>query len=164
LLQPQIPKGIKEAPEVRDQKEIDELISKYSYLEAPLIQIMLEVNEKYRYLPRDVLEYLSFKLETPLTTIYQLATFYKAFSLDLRGKYHIKVCLGTACHVRGARKIVDKIRSIIADTEEGLFSIETVNCLGTCAIGPVIVINEEVHGNVSVDKVDEIISSLQVSE
>jgi NADH-quinone oxidoreductase subunit E len=107
------------------------------------------------------LEYLSYTLDTPLTTIYQLATFYKSFSLDLRGKYHIKICLGTACHVRGARNIIDKVRTVISDTEEGLFSLETVNCLGTCALGPIMVVNDTVHGNVTVDKVGEILESLR---
>jgi NADH:ubiquinone oxidoreductase subunit E len=122
---------------------------------------MLEVNEKYRYLPRDVLEYLAFKLKIPFTVVYRVATFYKAFSLELRGKYHIKVCLGTACHVRGARKVVDKIRSIISEVEEGLFSLETVNCLGACALGPVLMVNEETHGHVTVDKVEEVLSSVE---
>ncbi len=161
LLQPQIPKKPKEAPSVRDQEYIDKLISKYSYQEGPLIQIMLEANEKYRYLPRDVMEYLSSKLDISLSTIYRVATFYKAFSLEPRGKYHIKVCLGTACHVRGARNIVDKVKDTIGDADEGFFSLETVNCLGACALGPIMVVNEKVYGHMTVDKVDEIIKPLE---
>ena len=164
LFQPQLPTKPKEAPQVRDQVYIDEQISKHSYHKAPLIQIMLEVNEKYRYLPRDILEYLSFKLDIPLSTIYRVATFYKAFSLEPRGKYHIKICLGTACHVRGARNIVDKVKMMTEDAKEGFFSIETVNCLGACALGPIMMVNEEVHGHMSVDKVDEIITSLEGSK
>jgi NADH:ubiquinone oxidoreductase subunit E len=157
-LQIQIPQKQKE-PKVRDKKFIDELVVKHSEKKRPLVQIMLDVNEKYRYLPRDVLEYLSYKLDIPLTSIYRVATFYKAFSLQMRGKYHIKVCLGTACHVRGARKLVDAIRGFIGKYEEGLFSIETVNCLGTCALGPVIVVNDEIHGNVSIEKMGDILAS-----
>jgi NADH:ubiquinone oxidoreductase subunit E len=157
----QTPEVHKKPLGVRDQKYIDQLISKYSDHKSSLIQIMLEVNEKYRYLPRDVLEYLAFKLKIPFTVVYRVATFYKAFSLELRGKYHIKVCLGTACHVRGARKVVDKIRSIISEVEEGLFSLETVNCLGACALGPVLMVNEETHGHVTVDKVEEVLSSVE---
>ncbi len=153
-----------EAPVVRDREYIEELIEKNSYHEGPLVQIMLEVNDKYRYLPRDVLEYLSYKLEIPMTTIYRVATFYKSFSLEKRGKFHIKICLGTACHVRGARNILDRVKSSISGAEEGLFSIETVNCLGACALGPIMVINDEVHGNVTVDNVDKIISNLGVNE
>ena len=154
-------KKLGKAPKVRDRKYIDELIAKHSHHKAPLVQIMLDVNEKYRYLPKDVLDYLSFKLDIPISTIYRAATFYKAFNLELIGKYHIKVCLGTGCHVRGARNIVDKVRTIIGEAEEGLYSLETTNCLGTCALGPLIMVNEEVHGNVTVNKIDEILSSLE---
>ncbi|MEE9150665.1 MAG: NAD(P)H-dependent oxidoreductase subunit E [Thermoplasmata archaeon] len=159
-LQPQIPEKPKEAPKVRDREYLDSLVERYSHLDGPLIQIMLDVNDHYRYLPKDVLGYLTFKLDIPLSYIYRLATFYKAFSLELRGKFHIKVCLGTACHVRGARRVVDRIRERVSEAEEGLLSLETVNCLGTCAIGPVMMINEEFHGNLNFDEVDKILSSL----
>ncbi len=158
-LQMQIPEEPRKAPKVRDQKFIDELVVKHSIQKRPLVQIMLDVNGRYRYLPRDVLEYLSFKLDIPLSSIYRVATFYKAFSLQMRGKYHIKVCLGTACHVRGARKLVDTVRGIVEKSEEGLFSLETVNCVGACALGPVMVVNEEVHGHVTLDKVDDLLAS-----
>ena len=164
VFQPQIPKKPKEAPQVSDQGYIDGLIAKHFYHEAPLIQIMLEVNEKYRYLPKDILDYLSFKLDISLSAIYRAATFYKAFSLEPRGKYHIRICLGTACHVRGARNIIDKVKMMTEDAKEGLFSLETVNCLGACAIGPVMAVNDEVYGHVTVDKVDEILTSLEGSK
>ena len=164
LLKLQIPEKSKKAPAVRDRKYIDEIISRHSHHKAPLIQIMLDVNEKYRYLPKDILEYLSFKLEIPLSEIYRVATFYKAFSLEPRGKYHIKICLGTACHVRGAKNLLDRVKDATADSKKGLFSLETVNCLGACALGPVMVINDEIHGHMSVDKVDGIISSLDGGE
>jgi len=159
LLLPQIPKKPEKAPPVQDQKYIDGLIKKYTRKKRPLIQIMLDVNAKYRYLPRDILEYFSYKLDIPLSAIHRVATFYKAFSLEMRGKYHIKVCNGTACHVRGARKLGDTIRGIISKCPEGLFSLETVNCFGACALGPVMVVNEEIHGHVTLDKVDKILSS-----
>jgi NADH:ubiquinone oxidoreductase subunit E/NAD-dependent dihydropyrimidine dehydrogenase PreA subunit len=161
MLLPQVQERPDEAPETRDKDFIDELIVKHSHHGAPLVQIMLNVNEHYRYLPRDVLEYLSFKLDIPLSTIYRAATFYKAFNLELRGKYHIKVCLGTGCHVRGARNLTDIVRDRIAGTEEGLFSLETVNCLGTCAMGPVVLVNDEPHGEMNPEKVNELISSLE---
>ena len=160
MLQPQIPVKPTAPPSVRDQEYIEELIQKHSHHEAPLVQIMLDVNEHYRYLPRDVMEYLSFELDIPLSTIYRAATFYTAFSLEMRGKYHIKMCLGTACHVRGGRNILDKIRTVISEAEEGLFSLETVNCLGACALGPIMTVNEEVYGNMDVAMVDEVLLSL----
>ncbi len=148
-------------PRIKDQDYIDEVISKNSHHQKPLVQIMLDINEKYSYLPKDVLIYLSVKLDVPFSRIYRLATFYQSFSLKRRGKHHIKVCMGTACHVRNARKIVDKLRDHISEAEEGLFSLETVNCLGACALGPVMLVDEEVHGHLSVDKVSEILDSLE---
>ena len=160
MLQIQVPEKPKKAPPVRDESFINNVIQKHSDKKGPLIQILLDVNSHYKYVPRDVIEYLSYKLEIPLSNIYRIATFYKSFSLELRGKYHIKVCLGTACHVRGARKIVDSIRDYIAETEEGLFSLETVNCLGACALGPIMVVNEDVHGHMTIDKVEKTLSQM----
>ena len=160
MLQVQIPVRPAEAPPVRDREQIDALIEKHSHHEAPLVQIMLDVNEQYRYLPRDVLEYLSHTFEIPMSTIYRIATFYKSFSLEMRGKYHIKMCLGTACHVRGARNIIDRVRSSIADSTEGLFSLETVNCLGACALGPIMMVNDDVHGHLTAQKATEILATI----
>lgn len=160
MLRVQIPEKPTEAPQVRDREDIDGLIEKHSHHDAPLVQIMLDVNVHYGYLPRDVLEYLSYTLDIPLSTIYRAATFYTAFSLDMRGEYHIKMCLGTACHVRGGRNILDKIRTVISEAEDGLFSLETVNCLGACALGPIMMVNDEVHGNMDVAMVDEVLSAI----
>jgi len=160
LFQIQIPEEPPEAPQITDQDFIDEVISKNSHHQEPLVQIMLDINEKYSYLPRDVLIYLSVKLDIPFSRIYRLATFYQSFSLERRGKYHIKVCMGTACHVRGARNLVDIIRNKIEECDEGLFSLETVNCLGACALGPVMLVNDDVHGHLNLDKVNNILSSL----
>lgn len=161
MLQIQVPEKPQKALPVRDEKLINEFIQKHSDKKGPLIQILLEINNHFKYVPRDVIEYLSFKLEIPLSNIYRVATFYKSLSLELRGKYHVKVCLGTACHVRGARKIVDSIRDYITQTEEGLFSLETVNCLGACALGPIMVVNEEVHGNMTIAKIDEVLTKMK---
>lgn len=161
MLQIQVPEKPQKAPPVRDVKLIKGFIQKHSDKKGPLIQLLLEINDHYKYIPRDVIEYLSFTLEIPLSTIYRVATFYKSLSLELRGKYHIKVCLGTACHVRGARQIVDSIRDYIAETEEGLFSLETVNCLGACALGPIMVVNDDVHGHMTVSNVEKKLSALE---
>ncbi|MCK4757349.1 MAG: NAD(P)H-dependent oxidoreductase subunit E [Thermoplasmata archaeon] len=152
------------APEVRDRELIDGFISEHADLPNPLIQILLDVSGKYSYLPRDVLEYLAFRLEIPFSNIYRIATFYKSFSLEKRGDYHVKVCLGTACHVRGGSRVLDKVRTV-ADIYGGdTFSIETVNCLGACALGPIIVVNEEVHGHVTIDGVDKVMNELGASK
>ncbi len=160
-LQVQIPEKPTEAPKVREKKTIDDLIEKYATFEAPLIQILLDVNEIFRYLPGDVLKYLSYRLEIPLSKIYRVATFYKSFSMEMRGEYHIKICLGTACHVRGARSITDAVKAVMADTEDGIFSLEVVNCVGACALGPIIMVNDELHGKITVPKVEEIMTPLK---
>jgi NADH:ubiquinone oxidoreductase subunit E len=159
-LQIQPKEDVKKPQKIKDQKDIDIIISKYSLLKNPVLQVLLDINNKYNYIPKDVLKYVSFKLNIPLSKIYQIATFYKAFSLERRGKYNIKICLGTACHVRGAGKLIDKITSLISNFEEGLFSLETVNCLGSCALGPIMVVNDDIHGNITLDKADKIISSI----
>jgi NADH:ubiquinone oxidoreductase subunit E len=151
-------------PEFKDSAKIDEIIGKNSHFKEPIIQILIDVNNEFNYLPKEALYYISYKLELPLTQIYEVATFYKAFNFTPRGKYHLKACLGTACHVRGARNIVEKINNKITDSEEGMFSLETVNCLGACALGPIMVVNDETHGHMSVDKVDEVLDALAEEE
>jgi heterodisulfide reductase subunit A len=147
-------------PKVRDKEEINAIIAKYIDMDGPLTQILLEVNNKYRYVPRDVIEYLAYKMEIPMSAIYRVATFYKAFSLELRGKYHIKICLGTACHVRGARNLMDKVRTVTSDAEQGMFSLEPVNCLGACAMGPIVVVNDDYHGQMNNKKVEDLFAKI----
>ena len=153
-----------EPPQVRDREKIDEMVKNNSRFPQPLIQILLDVNEEYRYLPKDVLEYLAYTMDIPLSQIYRVATFYKAFSLVPIGKYHVKVCLGTSCHVRGARPILKAVQENIADTPEGLFSIQTVNCLGACAMGPVVMVNDDYHSNMDTKKVETLVSGIKEEE
>jgi len=121
-----------------------------------------DLQEKENYLPEKDLAYISEKLFLPLPRIYRIASFYNAFSLTPRGKYLISVCLGTACHVRGAAVVLDKIKmhlgiDIGEMTEDGLFSLESVNCLGACALGPVVVIGDEYFGQMTPAKVESTI-------
>jgi len=99
-------------------------------------------------------------MDIPISQIYRVATFYKAFSLVPKGKYHIKICMGTACHVRGSRNVLDSINQTIESAPENLFSVETVNCLGACASGPVMVVNEEYHGLLDPKKVTDILNGI----
>ncbi len=136
-----------------DEKEIEkveQILERHGKDTESLIPIMQSINEEYHYLPKNVLTYVSQEVQVPLSQAYQVATFYTAFSLKPRGKHTIKVCMGTACHVRGSPRILDEIKRHLniesgETTEDGLFTLETVNCLGACAIGPVVVIDEKYY-------------------
>jgi len=141
-----------------DTKAIDRIVRKYNYEHSSIIAILQDLQELENYLPERDLEYLSEKLSMPLSKIYRIATFYNAFSLTPRGKHLINVCLGTACHVRGAAKVLDRIKMYLGVdmgemTKDKLFSLETVNCLGACAMGPIVVVGSDYHGQMTPAKV-----------
>ena len=141
-----------------DHKGIDRILEKYGHDNASIIAILQDLQEVENYLPEDDLAYISENLPIPLTRIYRIATFYNAFSLTPRGRYPINVCMGTACHVRGAPMVLDRLKlelgiDVGGVTEEGLFSLETVNCLGACAMGPIVVVGKDYHGQMTPAKV-----------
>jgi NADH-quinone oxidoreductase subunit E len=141
-----------------DSRAIDRILEKYDYEDSSIIAMLQDVQEQQNYLPEKDLEYISERLSMPLAKIYRIATFYNAFSLTPRGKHIINVCLGTACHVRGAAKVLDRIKMYLgADvgeiTKDKLFSLETVNCLGACAMGPIVVVGNDYHGQMTPAKV-----------
>jgi NADH-quinone oxidoreductase subunit E len=130
---------------------IDQIIDKYDGKESSVIQVLLEIQRENRWLPGEVLERVSEKLGVPLSRIQQIVTFYKAFSLSPKGRHEIHVCMGTACHVRGAPRVLDTVQNLTGikpgETSPDLkFSLKTVNCVGCCALGPVVVIDGEYHG------------------
>jgi len=148
-------------------KDIKTIIEKYNHDPSQLISMLHDIQAKYNYLPKDVLKFISDKLKIPLSDVYQVATFYKAFSLKPKGKHIIKVCLGTACHVRGAQRILESVERTIGvksgeTTKDNIFSLESVNCLGCCALGPVIVVDKEYHGKMSPDKVGNILRGVEI--
>jgi len=117
----------------------------------------------FGWLPREMLTEVSKQLELPLNQVYQVATFYKAFSLAPRGRHLIRVCMGTSCNVRGAKQILDRVKSSLninteESTPDGKFSLETVNCVGCCALGPVMTIDDDYHGNLKIAEVEKILS------
>lgn len=125
---------------------------------------MQDMQKKYNYIPREGMERLAEYLGCPLSSLYSMATFYKALSLKPKGKHIIKLCDGTACHIRGSSSLRDGVTRILGisdgeTTEDGLFSLELVNCLGSCALAPVMVVDENYHGKVAVDKLSEILDS-----
>jgi NADH-quinone oxidoreductase subunit E len=135
-------------------ERIDGIIDKHQSEASSLIQILLEIQGENHWLPREALERVSEKLEVPISRIQHIATFYKAFSLVPRGRHEIHICMGTACHVRGAARILDTVQDLTGiksgETDLDLkFNLETVNCIGCCALGPVMEINGKIHGKLS---------------
>jgi NADH-quinone oxidoreductase subunit E len=145
-----------------DLKKVEGIINKYKGEGGALIAILQDVQSEYNYLPPDVLKSVADKLNVPLISVYGIATFYRAFSLKPRGKHLVTVCLGTACHVRGAKRILAEVQKRLnvkrgETTEDKTFTLETVNCLGCCAIGPVVVVDGEYYGQTTTAKVDPIL-------
>jgi NADH-quinone oxidoreductase subunit E len=134
--------------------KIDEIIDKYHGEPSYLIQILLDIQGENHWLPKEALEKVGEKLQVPLTRIQHIATFYKAFSLVPKGRHEIHICVGTACHVRGASRILDTVQDLTGirpgETDLDLkFSLETVNCLGCCALGPVMEVDGKHHGKMA---------------
>ena len=134
-----------------DWQKIDEIIAKYHGNHEDLLMIMQDISEIYNYVPPEVVPVLVAKLGVKESLVYSVATFYKTISLEPRGKYVINVCTGTACHVRGADKIIDALEGELniktgKTTDDHLFTLESVRCVGCCASGPVITVNQETHG------------------
>jgi len=137
-----------------DRDRIDQIIDKHQGSASALIQILLEIQKENRWLPKEALEKVSRRLQVPLNRIQHIVTFYKAFSLVPKGRHEIHVCMGTACHVRGAPRVLDTVQDLTGikpgETDGDLkFSLETVNCLGCCALGPVVEVNGKHHGKVA---------------
>jgi NADH-quinone oxidoreductase subunit E len=149
-------KGSKEVMRQMAQELADTvaIVDKYNGDKSNLIQILLEIQRQNRWLSEDDLKWVSHKLDVPLAQIYHVATFYKAFSLVPKGKHSIAVCLGTACHVRGAPRLLDRVVETFKVRPGGTsadmrFSLDTVNCLGCCALGPVMVVDGQYYSNSS---------------
>lgn len=143
------------------ESKVEIILHKYGYNKSSLISILLDIQEEYNYLPKDSLITVAKKLSVRLIDVYSVATFYKVFSLKPRGKHIINVCIGTACHVRGGRRIVEKIKKRLnievgETTDDRQFTLETVRCLGACALGPVMVVNGEYHGKLNAKQADVI--------
>lgn len=144
-------------------KQVDKVIASYNNDKNALIQILLQIQKENRWLSDDVLRNVSKKLDVPITQIYHIATFYKAFSLVPHGRHSLAVCLGTACHVRGAPRLLDKVSEVVGikpgETSKDMkYSLSTVNCLGCCALGPVLQIDDEYYSNPSSTELKKIIA------
>jgi NADH:ubiquinone oxidoreductase subunit E len=147
-------------------QRVDEIIDTYDADRVATLAILQDLQAEYRYLPREALVQTADRLQIPLGEVYRMATFFRAFSLEPRGDYTIKVCLGTACHVRGAVQILEQLQRDLhikagETTPDGKFSLEVVMCLGACALGPVVLVNEDTHGEMSADKARRLVQDLQ---
>lgn len=147
------------------QSKIEEIVGEYGAKPTALIMILQDVQKHYRYLPEEALRAVARSMKLPLAQIYGVATFYRAFTLKPTGKNHICVCTGTACHVRQAVVIVDKLERDLGitageTTTDGEVSLETVNCLGACALGPLVTANGVYYGNMTVTKVEKMLSEV----
>ena len=139
-------------------KILEAHMKKHQFMHDALIEVLHKAQELFGFLEDDLLIFIAHKLKLPASRVYGVATFYHFFRLTPRGKYVISVCMGTACYVKGADKVLEKIREELGidfgeTTRDGLFSLEEARCLGTCGLAPVLMINDEVHAKVSPDKV-----------
>ena len=149
-----------------DLEKLDEIIDSYVAQEGVLIQLLLDVQSELNWIPKEAIKRISDKLQIPVSQIYRVASFYKAMSLIQRGKHVVNVCLGTACHVRGGPRIMDRAKEILGinaggTTPDMRFTLERVNCLGCCALGPVMVVDGEYHGHLSLGQVKDILESCE---
>lgn len=145
-----------------EELKVKSYITKYNNEKKALISILQDIQEEYNYLPPEALKIVSKSLDIPLIDIFGVATFYRAFSLEPRGKHLITVCLGTACHVRGAPKILEEFERKLnieagETSKDGQFSLETVACLGCCAIGPVVVVDGNYYAQTTIRNVGSIL-------
>ena len=142
---------------------VNNVLRSYGYENSMLIQILLKLQSSFGWLPMEMLGEVSKQLEIPLSQVYEVATFYKVFSLSPRGKHLIRTCSGTSCKVRGAATILDRVESVLGiergeTTPDGNFSLETVNCLGCCALGPVMTVDSDYYGKMKLPEVKKILS------
>ncbi len=144
------------------ETEIEAIIQSSGSSRAGIISILQDIQSTYNYLPEDALRFLSEKLSIPLIDLYSIASFYNSFSLKPRGKHLVQVCLGTACHVRGSQRVLQELKRKLdiepdETTEDQQFTLKTVNCLGACALGPIVVVDDEYHRNTRIQKINAIL-------
>ena len=145
---------------------VDTIIKQYKGKESAILAILQDIQSKKKYLPKEILEEVSQKMQIPVTHIFRLATFYNALSIKPRGRHKIDVCLGTACHVRGGNKIMDRLKRDLGipvgeTTKDKRFTLESVRCVGCCSLGPVAVIDGEVYGRLTQDKIPALLKEFK---
>lgn len=164
--------AVTEKPTVQARRfqEVCEILERHQYKASRLIPILQAVQEEYRYLPQEVLTFVATALRLPPARVFGVASFYAHFALEPKGKYVVRLCDGTACHVKRSIPILDALRSRLGVTEQRkttpdmLFTVETVSCLGACGLAPVMVINEDVHGMVTPEKAVSLVEDIMKNE
>ena len=149
---------------VQEMERVDQIVDRYADEEGALIQILLDVQREYNWLPKEALMRVSERLGIPVSRTYRVASFYKAMSLNPIGRHLVSVCLGTACHVRGGPRILDKASQVLGirdgeTTADQNFTLQRVNCLGCCALGPVMVVDGEAYGKLGLSNVEEVLTN-----
>ena len=145
-----------------NRAKVDKILAKWNRDPSYAIEILQDLQEEHRHLPKDVLQYAADELCVPVGRLHHIATFFKAFSLKPRGKHVVEVCMGTACHVKGAARILDAFTRELGVPEGGTtkdlqFTLEPVRCLGCCAIAPVVKVGKELHGELAAAKVKTVV-------
>jgi NADH-quinone oxidoreductase subunit E len=147
-----------------DNERVDQIVDKHNAEASSLIQVLLDIQSEHSWLPKEALERVAERLQVPMTRIQHIATFYKAFSLVPKGRHQVHICMGTACHVRGAPRVLDKVEEMTGikpgETDLELkFSLEIVNCLGCCALGPVMEIDGKTYGKMSPAQTSDVLKN-----
>jgi NADH-quinone oxidoreductase subunit E len=147
-----------------DTHKLENVLTKYKGEKGMLIQALLDVQREFNWIPHDSITIIAETLDVPQSRIYRIASYYKAMSLKPRGRHIVRVCLGTACHVRGGERIIDRVQEVLGISEGGTtpdmkFTLERVNCLGCCALGPVMVVDGVYHGKVDAGKVSNLLNN-----
>lgn len=148
-------------------EKLDEILSLHSTEKPPIVAILQDIQEEYRYLPKEIFPYLAQRLKVSIAKIYSVATFYENFSLTPKGEYIIKICDGTACHVRKSIPILDALRKELGlhagkhTTDDLAFTVETVSCLGACGLAPVITVNEKVYAAMTPEKTVALLNEIR---
>ena len=147
-------------------EKLQSIVERYKSGKSSLIGVMQDISQEYGYLPEEVLQEVSKLIEVPISIFYSLATFYSSFRLEPIGKKHVCVCVGTACHVRGAAKIVETLERDLQlkageTSKDGDFTLETVNCVGACALGPLVTVNGDYHGKMDQKKITRLVKSIR---
>ncbi len=156
--------------ESRKFGKVCEILAKYDYKQSKLIPILQAIQDEYRYLPEEVITFVATSLDLSPARVFGVVTFYSHFTLEPKGKYVIKVCAGTACHVKGSMTMADLLKEKLSlddkrnTTSDMLFTLETVSCLGACGLAPVMMVNDEVYGQLTEEKTVKIIDEISAME